>query len=178
MTAKRMDCVECGRSVAVRPSGALYGHAGAGVDACPGGMGRTYGPKATERKIVDGRENVRGVPKHIETAVFKRDRKRCKKCGGRDDLHLHHVQEFADGGRHEVDNLHTLCAACHDEWTWTPPFDATYEEWLVTVPARWLAHLAIRLRTDAGLQFRLFTCPVDVAIASLDHIRLERIESP
>ena len=49
-------------------------------------------------------------------ACFTRDRYRCRKCGAAGALEAHHVKPLDKGGaRYALDNLETLCRACHIE---------------------------------------------------------------
>lgn len=43
------------------------------------------------------------------SAVLLRDGRRCQTCGSSHVLHVHHREP----GKHELDSLITLCAACH-----------------------------------------------------------------
>jgi hypothetical protein len=92
-----------------------------------------------EPPSVGEREKSRTIPAEVRAAVLERDRHRCRKCGSGGALELNHVVEFWMGGRHTVENLHTLCSLCHGEWTWSPPPDVSYDEWLTVPPARWFA---------------------------------------
>ena len=42
-----------------------------------------------------------------------RDLFKCARCGSRDELTMHHRKPQANGGKHIVDNLETLCVDCH-----------------------------------------------------------------
>jgi 5-methylcytosine-specific restriction enzyme A len=44
--------------------------------------------------------------------VKRRDGGRCVRCGGT-GTHVDHIVRVADGGSWEIDNLQTLCPACH-----------------------------------------------------------------
>ena len=47
-------------------------------------------------------------------ACFDRDGWRCSRCGGAGALECHHVVELRDGGElYALENLSTLCRACH-----------------------------------------------------------------
>ncbi len=39
----------------------------------------------------------------------------CTACPATTGLEVHHVVPVADGGVHELHNLRTLCASCHDD---------------------------------------------------------------
>ena len=59
----------------------------------------------------------------LAKAIFKRDRSSCKSCFKTrrklliEDsfLTVHHILPREEGGQNEVDNLVTLCNACHDK---------------------------------------------------------------
>lgn len=60
----------------------------------------------------------RSVPYRLQQACFRRDRWTCQRCGytGRQtkgDLHADHKINRAAGGQDVLDNLQTLCTACH-----------------------------------------------------------------
>jgi len=49
--------------------------------------------------------------------VYARDRHRCKRCGRKGGrrvaLHAHHIVPLSQGGTNSIDNLITVCGACH-----------------------------------------------------------------
>ena len=45
-----------------------------------------------------------------------RDGFRCRSCGSRDHLEVHHIRQRKDGGSNSPDNLVTLCYKCHRAW--------------------------------------------------------------
>ena len=47
--------------------------------------------------------------------VRKRDGCRCRKCGKRGMLHVHHKRPVSEGGWHWPRNLITLCVGCHEK---------------------------------------------------------------
>jgi hypothetical protein len=49
----------------------------------------------------------------IRAGVLKRDGRRCKHCGSRERLTVHHITP-RPVGTHDPKNLVTLCATCHD----------------------------------------------------------------
>lgn len=70
-------------------------------------------PLATRpRNPVPGRE----LPpdwRRIRAGVLNRDGRRCRYCGTRERLTVHHVTPRPQG-THDPRNLVTLCASCHD----------------------------------------------------------------
>lgn len=69
--------------------------------------------------------HVRKIPDPVRVAVLERDRHACRNCcwshvcktanAPRTFLGLHHIEHHADGGENTLDNLITLCNACHDD---------------------------------------------------------------
>lgn len=51
--------------------------------------------------------------RQIRKQVLERDDHRCVICGVGDNLHVHHILSYREAGKHEVDNLITLCRSCH-----------------------------------------------------------------
>ncbi len=47
--------------------------------------------------------------------VLKRDDYRCTVCGATEHLEVHHIVARADGGTNDLENLVTLCMACHSD---------------------------------------------------------------
>lgn len=47
--------------------------------------------------------------------VLERDRWACVVCKYRQTLQVHHIIYRSHGGKDEISNLVTLCAACHDD---------------------------------------------------------------
>jgi hypothetical protein len=48
--------------------------------------------------------------------ALKRDGRRCRKCGGVNEVAAHHVLRLDRGGPDTADNMLALCAICHAEW--------------------------------------------------------------
>lgn len=59
--------------------------------------------------------------KKIRPYVFSRDGYKCVKCGSKSKLHIHHIVHRKDGGSDEINNLQTLCNACHSEERFDEP---------------------------------------------------------
>jgi len=60
----------------------------------------------------------RHIPQAIQDEVFTRDKGRCtfvgrdgKRCNSTWNLHIDHIQPYARGGGHSIDNLRLRCAA-------------------------------------------------------------------
>ena len=45
--------------------------------------------------------------------VLSRDGWKCRSCGSRNNLHVHHIQFRSQQGEDTTENLCTLCASCH-----------------------------------------------------------------
>lgn len=71
------------------------------------------------RDIVDGKSNTfkegRTINAKLKKDVYKKCNCRCVICHSRKKLHIHHIREFAKGGRNELSNLVLLCVSCHAE---------------------------------------------------------------
>lgn len=52
--------------------------------------------------------------KMLCAAVLLRDNYKCRSCGHRSNLHVHHVVFRSQQGEDTPDNLVTLCNSCHD----------------------------------------------------------------
>ena len=65
-----------------------------------------------------------GLPASIVLGIFRRDGYQCKKCGGHNDLSIHHKADVLASpylrrlhkiaGRTDPKNLVTICQSCHD----------------------------------------------------------------
>jgi 5-methylcytosine-specific restriction endonuclease McrA len=62
-----------------------------------------------------GKKNRAAVPERLRRAVLQRDRFRCRSagCGGTSFLAVHHLVPRESGGGNTLENLITLCSACH-----------------------------------------------------------------
>ena len=55
----------------------------------------------------------RAIPAHIRHQVHLRDQGKCTICQSSRWLQFHHKQPFSHGGKHQLENLTTLCGSCH-----------------------------------------------------------------
>lgn len=89
------------------------------------------------------RDSIARIWAELRQSVLQRDQQRCQHCRGQfgnSELHAHHVVPRMLGGRDELSNLVTLCAACHAALH--PNFHTSLarrflERWALRV-ARWL----------------------------------------
>ena len=68
---------------------------------------------------VEGEEYQQGEQlgyENVKAYVKARDGFRCRSCGARDHLEVHHIMQRKDGGSDSPDNLITLCHRCHKAW--------------------------------------------------------------
>ena len=68
---------------------------------------------------VEGEEYQQGEQfgyENVKAYVKARDGFRCRSCGARDHLEVHHIRQRKDGGSDSPDNLVTLCHGCHRAW--------------------------------------------------------------
>lgn len=51
----------------------------------------------------------------VRIQVLKRDKYKCKKCGSKTNVQVHHIKKWADYPtlRREINNLICLCKKCH-----------------------------------------------------------------
>lgn len=66
-------------------------------------------------KLNDSGNIIRTKPlsKSRKQRVKERDNWQCTECPSADNLEVHHIIRYADGGSNEMDNLATLCRKCH-----------------------------------------------------------------
>lgn len=71
--------------------------------------------KGTAQKLRRARKRLADA-KLAANAVLVRERdgNRCRVCGDRRDVHVHHIVFRSQGGTHETSNLVCVCRACHD----------------------------------------------------------------
>ena len=68
---------------------------------------------------IEGEEYQQGEQlgsENVKAYVKARDGFRCRSCGSRDHLEVHHIRQRKDGGSDRPDNLVTLCHECHKAW--------------------------------------------------------------
>ena len=68
---------------------------------------------------IEGEEYKQGEQlgyENVKAYVRARDGFRCRSCGARDHLEVHHIRQRKDGGSDSPDNLITLCHGCHMAW--------------------------------------------------------------
>ena len=68
---------------------------------------------------IEGEEYQQGEQlgyENVKAYVKARDGFRCRSCGSRDHLEVHHIRQRKDGGSNSPDNLITLCHGCHRAW--------------------------------------------------------------
>ena len=68
-----------------------------------------------ENELTDLEEEPksRRVPSHVRQEVWKRDKGRCVKCRGKEDLEFDHIIPVAEGGSNTVKNIQLLCKVCN-----------------------------------------------------------------
>lgn len=76
-----------------------------------------------------------GAWNKLRKRVMYRDRYKCRKCPSRKDLTVDHIVAIENGGGNEIENLQTLCRACHfykdkykNEQTENKPFKSLFKE--------------------------------------------------
>ena len=68
---------------------------------------------------IEGEEYQQGEQlgyENVKAYVRARDGLRCRSCGSRDHLEVHHIMQRKNGGSNSPDNLVTLCHECHKAW--------------------------------------------------------------
>lgn len=60
-------------------------------------------------------EDEKNIPEAVRIEVLDRDKWRCRRCGTEDQLTLHHIVYRSRGGRHNPENLITLCFNDHEQ---------------------------------------------------------------
>ncbi len=89
------------------------------VPASPDGLRHRAVGGGTEEESRDGTVLSRRVPLGLRFKVLQRDRFTCAACGNSPatdpacKLHVDHIVQWSRGGKTELGNLRTLCAACN-----------------------------------------------------------------
>lgn len=67
------------------------------------------------RILLPGQEGngSRHIPRHVQAAVYQRDRGRCRECGATSYLEFDHLIPFSLGGASTENNVQLLCRACN-----------------------------------------------------------------
>jgi len=66
-----------------------------------------------DRATVKAGSTTNGVSKAKRLKVFARDGYRCLACGTPEALTIDHIKHRSRGGRHNIENLRTLCRSCN-----------------------------------------------------------------
>ena len=117
----------------IAPRGAMGPHYQIHVHQCPNCSKATVPSPQGERELTaveteaatcdaqihkPGGRNQSTIPPKTRRDVLARDRHQCRRkgCQHTRHVHLHHILPRAKGGTNELDNLVTLCTACHELW--------------------------------------------------------------
>ena len=71
-------------------------------------------------RVPDGRSSAAlgyGYKWQQIRAAFLRQCPQCEHCGTDKQLEVHHIVPLSEGGTNDLDNLVTLCKACHSRVT-------------------------------------------------------------
>jgi len=100
-------CKDCGRSEIETNAGAVplspaaaeqHGCGAKVVDLDAEGWGESFGGE---------------IPASVRRAVLARDRGRCRACGRRRYVEIHHIKPRSQGGAHSRATMACMCSACH-----------------------------------------------------------------
>ena len=58
--------------------------------------------------------SIPGKGPYWRRATIRRDQHRCRECGSKEDITVHHLKKRSDGGVNHPVNLVTLCQSCHN----------------------------------------------------------------
>ena len=82
-----------------------------------------------ERQVVQGQ----GISKDLRNEILGRNNGKCVKCNTEENIAVHHIIPYSQGGQDAIENLTTLCHSCH--WaahgkTWSEiDYESTEEFW-------------------------------------------------
>ncbi len=62
--------------------------------------------------------------------ALQRDGGRCRLCGATESLSIHHVRPRSLGGSDQVENLATVCLACHEAMHQRTQYLAAWLTWI------------------------------------------------
>ncbi|MBX0284737.1 HNH endonuclease [Halomicroarcula sp. F28] len=107
----------------------IHHHAIADVVDCSKSYVRQFTYVFDEMKVVQGQ----GISKDLREEILGRNNGKCVKCNTDENIAVHHIIPYSQGGQDEVENLTTLCHTCH--WaahgkTWSEiDYESTEEFW-------------------------------------------------
>lgn len=73
-----------------------------------------YEPGNKGNKYIN-RTHKRYVSSTVRKAVWKRDKGRCVRCGGKENIQFDHIIPISKGGSSTVENIELLCQSCNIE---------------------------------------------------------------
>lgn len=126
-----------------------YQRVGLGAVCSPGCFttvrSRRPAPKVVARPVAGD-----DVPADVRTAVYLRDRHRCRYCGATAPVELHHITYRSEGVDHSPHNLVTLCPTHHalmhtDKRRWQPVLRAYIWMAYVEGTTNWVVDIERRL---------------------------------
>lgn len=89
----------------------------AGVLGCSSGHARRFYWDDNETRVREKRWSERQrreqAPPDLVDQIRRRDGSECIRCGGEQNLQIHHIQPVSQGGTATERNLATLCSDCH-----------------------------------------------------------------
>lgn len=89
----------------------------AGVIGCSTGHARRFYWSEKEKRVREKkwseRQRREQAPPNLVDQICRRDGSECIRCGGEQDLQIHHIQPVSQGGTATERNLAALCSDCH-----------------------------------------------------------------
>ena len=67
------------------------------------------------KKVFKDRKEYGQDWREIAKRIRDRDNNRCRICGNKEHLHVHHIKPLSKGGSNRSLNLMTLCRVCHSK---------------------------------------------------------------